>query len=289
MTDSRVWLVTGASSGFGLELVKHIARRGDLVIAASRDPAKLAGLGLGENVTAARLDQNEALPQLRAAMDDIVKIHGAVDVVVANAGYVQTGTVEESTPAETQAQFRANVLGAVDVYRAALPHMRARRSGTLVTVGSMAAWFPLAGCNVYNASKAALRRLALGLGDEVRAFGVRHCLVEPGFFRTALLTPGQHMTGSFDTRIPDYADVNRAAAAAFAGFDGAQLGDPAKGAAVLYDVVTSSGRAAGRELPSFLPLGSDAVARIREEAQAVIDEVNAWEDIASQSDYTDGK
>ncbi|KAI1146775.1 hypothetical protein F4825DRAFT_439659 [Nemania diffusa] len=287
MTTSRVWLITGASAGIGLDLAKIAASRGDRVIAASRSPHKLTGIA---GITAARLDHNEPLPQVQAAIDAIINIYGTVDIVVNNAAYVQSGTVEETTPEETQKQFQANTFGPINVYRAVLPHLRAKRSGTLLTIGSMAAWYPMNSCNLYNASKAALRWLVIGLADEVRPFGVRHCLVEPGFFRTDLLKPGSNFGATTtETRIADYADINRAADDAFANFHGAQLGDPVKGAQILYDVITSSGVAAGRDLPGFLPLGSDASAVIAKAAKKTVADIEEWADIAAQSDYPEGK
>ncbi|KAI0869058.1 hypothetical protein GGS24DRAFT_480050 [Hypoxylon argillaceum] len=287
MTTSRVWLITGASAGIGLDLAKIAASRGDRVIAASRSPHKLTGIA---GITAARLDHNEPLPQVQAAIDAIINIYGTVDIVVNNAAYVQSGTVEETTPEETQKQFQANTFGPINVYRAVLPHLRAKRSGTLLTIGSMAAWYPMNSCNLYNASKAALRWLVIGLADEVRPFGVRHCLVEPGFFRTDLLKPGSNFGATTtETRIADYADINKAADDAFVNFHGAQLGDPVKGAQILYDVITSSGVAAGRELPGFLPLGSDASAIIAKAAKKTVADIEEWADIAAQSDYPEGK
>ncbi|KAH9905056.1 NAD(P)-binding protein [Xylariomycetidae sp. FL2044] len=291
MASPRVWLITGASSGFGLELCKIAASRGDRVIAATRSPGKIPSI---PGVTAAYLDPNDELPRIEAAMQDIVAIHGTVDTVVNNAGYVQTGLVEETSPADTLAQFRVNVFGPLNIYRAVLPHLRRKRAGTLVTVGSMAAWYAMRSCNLYNASKAALRWLALGLADEVRHLGIRHCLVEPGVFRTNLLKPGANMatttTGRDDGGAgaggnPDYAEINAAADSVFAGMHGQQIGDPVKGCEIIYEVVTSSGRAAGRDLPEFLPLGSDAVVVITEAAQKAIDEVKEWEDIAVQCDH----
>ncbi len=172
MATSRVWLITGASSGFGLELAKLAAARGDRVIAATRSPKKLATTLTG--ITAARLDHNEPLPQIQAAMNDIINIYGTVDIVVNNAAYVQLGTVEETTPDETLRQFQANVFGPINVYRAILPHMRQKRAGTLVTIGSMGAWYPMRGTNLYNASKAALRRLVIGMAEEINQFGIKH-------------------------------------------------------------------------------------------------------------------
>lgn len=167
----RVWLISGASTGLGLELAKIAASRGDRVIAASRSPEKIANLA---GITSVRLDHNESLSQVQTAIKDIINIHGTVDIVVNNAAYVQTGTVEETTPEDTFRQFQANTFGPINVYRSILPHMRQKRSGTLVTIGSMAAWYPMPSCNMYNASKAALRWLTIGMADEVKQFGIQH-------------------------------------------------------------------------------------------------------------------
>ncbi|KAI2605813.1 uncharacterized protein GGS25DRAFT_357362 [Hypoxylon fragiforme] len=283
MATSRVWLITGASSGFGLELAKVAASRGDRVFAATRSPQKISDLA---GITAVRLDHNEPLPQLQATIHDIINIHGTIDVVVNNAAYVQTGTVEEMTPEETLKQFQANTFGPINVYRAVLPHMRQKRAGTLVTIGSMAAWYTMPGCNMYNASKSALRYLTTGLAEEVRDFGIRHCLIEPGLFRTELLKPDGNMAATnHATRIADYAELNATAERNFAAFDGNQAGDPVKGAKIIYDVVTSSGVAAGREFPGFLPLGSDANEQIAKSAQKVIDDMKPWEHITRLSDF----
>lgn len=278
-SSARLWLITGASSGLGLELAKIAAAKGDRVIGTSRDPRKVQSLNIA-GVMAAKLDHNEPLPQVQAQVDDILAAHGTPDIVVNNAAYVQTGTVEEVSPEETQRQFNTNVFGPINVYRALLPAMRARGSGTLVSVGSMAAWYPMPSCNLYNASKAALRMMVIGMADEVRSFGIRHCLVEPGFFRTDLLKPGNNMTGTTPkSRLPAYAEVNSTADANFAAFHGNQAGDPVRGATVMYDVFTSG------DLPGFLPLGSDATTEIRKSAQQTLDDVNKWEDISAKSDF----
>ncbi|TGJ79869.1 hypothetical protein E0Z10_g8898 [Xylaria hypoxylon] len=287
MAAPRVWLITGASAGLGLELAKVAANRGDRVIAASRSPKKLDGL---KGIKAARLDHNEPPESVQASIKDIIAIYGTVDIVVNNAGYVQTGTVEETTPEETQRQFQANTFGPINVYRAILPHLRSEGSGTLVTVGSMAAWYPMNSCNLYNASKAALRWLAIGLAEEIKPFGIKHCLIEPGFFRTDLLKPDANLAKtSTQTRIADYAQINKDADNAFANFHGTQLGHPAKGAEIMYDVITSTGIAAGRDLPSLLPLGSDANTELTKSSQGTIDQVKEWAEIAAQSDYPEGE
>lgn len=281
----RIWLITGASSGFGLELARVAASNGDRVLAASRTPEKLTSLVSSDNVKPVRLDHNEPLPQLQAAIKDILAIYGTVDIVVNNAAYVQTGMLEEVSPEDTLRQFQANTLGPLNLYRALLPHLREKGAGTLVTIGSMAAWYPMAGCNLYNASKAAMRWLGLGLAGEVSQFGIRHCLVEPGFFRTELLNPSANICGTSKTsRLPAYKDLNATTDANFAAFHGAQLGDPVKGAQIIYDVVTSSGVAAGRELPELLPLGSDASQEIAKGASKTLVSVEEWKAISTMSD-----
>ncbi|KAI0144358.1 hypothetical protein GGR57DRAFT_482337 [Xylariaceae sp. FL1272] len=219
-------------------------------------------------------------------MQKIIEIYGTVDIVVNNAAYVQTGTVEETTPEETQRQSQANTFGPINVYRAILPHLRSKRAGSLITIGTMAAWHPMNSCNLYNASKAALRWLLIGLAEEGKGFGIKHCLVEPGFFRTDLLKPGSNIgQTTTETRIADYAQLNRDADEAFANFHGSPLGDPVKGAQIMYDVITTSGVATGRQPSSFLPLGSDASKQLTEAAQLIVDQVEAWAEVAAQSDY----
>ncbi|KAK0718670.1 hypothetical protein B0T26DRAFT_648163 [Lasiosphaeria miniovina] len=282
----RVWLITGASSGLGLELAKVAVSHGDLVIAASRNPDKVKELAGKKGVQVARLDHNEPLDQIQSAVRNIIAIHGTIDVVVNNAAYVQTGTVEETSPEETLRQFQANLFGPANLYRAVLPYLRAKGHGTLVTVGSMAAWYPMESCNMYNASKAAVRSMMLGLADEVAAFGIKHCLVEPGFFRTGLLKPGGNFAGTAPAhRLDEYAELNASAEKAFEGFHGNQLGNPIKGAEVIYDVVTSSGCAAGRSLPTFLPVGSDASTEIIKAAYELINGVEEWRSISVLSDF----
>ena len=165
--------------------------------------------------------------------------------------------------------------------------MRSKHAGILATVGSMAAWYPMAGCNLYDASKAAMRMVGIGLESEIAGFGIKHCLIEPGFFRTELLNPAANMvkTGK-EARLDDYAQLNAVNDKNFEQFHGHQLGDPVKGAGIIYDVLTGTGVAKGREVPSFLPLGSDAATEIANSAQATLNQVKEWEIIARMSDFS---
>ncbi|KAK0702431.1 hypothetical protein B0T21DRAFT_378597 [Apiosordaria backusii] len=285
---SRVWLITGCSSGFGLELAKVAAARGDKVLAASRNPAKVDLSH--KNITVVQLDHNKPLPDLKKAISEIVNVYGVIDIVVNNAAYVQTGTLEEATPEETYKQFEANFFGPLNLYRAVLPHLRKQKSGTLVTIGSMAAWYPMNSCNLYNASKAALRWAGIGLAEEIKDFGIKHTLIEPGFFRTSLLKPDANLSGTpVSTRMKEYDSINATADKAFKDFHGGQLGNPVKGAEVIYDVVTSTGVAEGRELPGFFALGSDATTEIGKALDKTREDLENWREISKISDFQDGK
>lgn len=284
----RVWLITGASSGLGLSLAEVVAKKGEHVIAASRSPEKNRHLNK-KGIKVAHLNQNDSLSDIQADMESIISIYGTVDVLVNNAGYVQTGILEETSPEISARQFETNVFGVLNVCRAILPHMRGKKSGTLVTIGSMAGWMTLPACNLYGATKAAVRSIGLGLAGEVAPFGVRHMLVEPGMFRTELLNPAGDFRTSGEEHIAGYKEAADATMEHFARSHGKQPGDPVKGAEVIYDVVTSSGVAEGRELPAVLPLGSDAIDQISKSAQEAIDGCKEWREISCMSDFVEAK
>ena len=190
-----------------------------------------------------------------------------------------------SSPEETQSQFDANVFGPLNLFRAVLPHMRSKRSGTLVTIGSMAAWMRFPACNLYDTSKAAVRMISLGLDTEVSPLGIKTCLVEPGYFRTDLLGAQNKKATNKSGRIADYTEANKVVEDGLGAAHQNQAGDPVKAAEVMFDVFTSSGVAKGREVPKFLPLGSDAVEEVIKYAQEAIDDCKTWKDIASMTDF----
>jgi NAD(P)-dependent dehydrogenase (short-subunit alcohol dehydrogenase family) len=281
----QTWLITGASSGLGLHLAIIAAKQGNKVVATTRSLKKGQNIQ-DKNILFALLDQNEPLDKIKEDMEVIIHAHGPIDVVVNCAAYVHTGILEDLTPEDTYQQFQTNVFGALNVYRAVLPHMRSRKSGTLVTIGSMAAWFAHPGASIYNASKAALRLLSFGLASEVQPLGIKHLLVEPGRFRTELLKQdGNFRTSNGSGGIADYREVSEAIRQNIASEGDKQPGDPVKGAQIIYDVVTSSGVAKDKAMPSFLPLGRDAIEEISLAAQSAINVCREWRDIASSTDF----
>src|SRR5271169_664807 len=153
MSQQRVWLVTGANSGFGAEFVHQILARGDKVIATGRNPAKLAVLS-DTKAHLLKLDVTSPLQELQAIAKEAASVYGRIDVLVNNAGYIEMGTIEETTPERTFQQFNTNVFGLLNVTRAVLPYMRERRSGAVVNIGSIGGWGGIAGAGLYCATKA---------------------------------------------------------------------------------------------------------------------------------------
>ena len=183
----RVWLVTGANSGFGQAIVEAAVATGDVVVATARRPSALDDL-VGRypgQVDPAQLDVTDALG-IEATVQDVLRRHGRIDVLVNNAGRTHVGALEETTDAELRSLFEVHLFGPAALTRAVLPHMRSRGSGAIVQLSSMGGQLSFAGFSAYSATKFALEGLSEALADEVRPFGIKVLVVEPGAFRTGL-------------------------------------------------------------------------------------------------------
>ncbi|GKQ41122.1 oxidoreductase [Streptomyces sp. A012304] len=265
---NKVWLVTGASSGFGRAITEAALAAGDVVVGAARRTDGLADL------VAAHPDQLEALTldvadtaAAQAAVADVVARHGRIDVLVNNAGRTHVGAFEETTEAELRALFDVHVFGPAALARAVLPHMRERRSGAIVQMSSMGGQMSFAGFSAYSGTKFALEGMSEGLADEVREFGIKVLIVEPGAFRTGLFEAGR-AGASADSGV--YSKVGETRGFVSGG-DGAQPGDPAKAAALILAALESE------RTPLRLPLGDDAVTAVLGHLDAVREDVVAWE------------
>ncbi|KAF7377598.1 UBR-type domain-containing protein [Mycena sanguinolenta] len=229
-----VWLITGTSSGFGSCLVASVLARGDRVIATARSVGSISHLEENPNVRVRQLDVTAGAAAIAAIVDEAVGVWGRLDVVVNNAGMGYPGLLEEGGSGLLRTQFEVNFFGIMDVCAACLPHMRARKSGTIVIVGSRSAWKPeIPGLGVYATSKAAVHALSEALTVEVAPHGVRVLLVEPGAFRTKIAA-----TPFFQQNdIADYDEMRRVGVARFGSLTGTEPGDPAKAMEVVVDVV----------------------------------------------------
>ncbi|WP_217246611.1 oxidoreductase [Streptomyces sp. AC602_WCS936] len=265
---NKVWLITGASSGFGRAIAEAALADGDVVVGAARRPEALDGL------VAAHPDQMEALrldvADTAAAGDavrDVVARHGRIDVLVNNAGRTHVGAFEETGEDELRALFDVHVFGPAALTRAVLPHMRERRSGAIVQMSSMGGQLSFAGFSAYSGTKFALEGMSEGLADEVREFGIKVLIVEPGAFRTGLFGAG-NAGMSADSGV--YAKVAETRGLVSGG-DGNQPGDPAKAAALVLAALTAE------RTPLRLPLGDDGVSAVLGHLDQVREDVEAWE------------
>jgi NAD(P)-dependent dehydrogenase (short-subunit alcohol dehydrogenase family) len=224
--EKQVWLVTGAGRGMGVDITRAALAAGHAVVATGRDPRKVASaVGEAEQLLAARLDVTDPA-SAAAAVQAAIDRFGRIDVLVNNAGNFNAGFFEELSPAEFRAQIETTLFGPVNVTRAALPHMRAQRSGLVVTISSTAGIEGGQFLTAYAASKFGVEGWMESLTPEVAPFGIRTMLVEPGFFRTELLTP--ESTNYAESTIEDYAERTAQTVAAWQSMNGKQGGDPAK-------------------------------------------------------------
>ncbi|WP_380283039.1 SDR family NAD(P)-dependent oxidoreductase [Kitasatospora purpeofusca] len=265
---NKVWLVTGASSGFGRAITRAAVAAGDVVVGAARRPEAL------DDLTAAHPDQVEALrldvtdtAAIEGAVRDVLARHGRIDVLVNNAGRTHVGAVEETTDEELRDLFDLHFFGPAALVRAVLPQMRERRSGAIVQMSSVGGQLSFAGFGAYSGTKFALEGLSEALADEVREFGVKVLIVEPGAFRTSLFEAGRAGVSADSGIYPTVGGTR----AFLAGGHGSQPGDPDKAAAVILAALE-----AGRT-PLRLPLGEDSTGAVLAHLDQVREDVVAWE------------
>ncbi len=274
MTDQRkVWLVTGAARGMGVDIAKAIVAASDAVVATGRDPAAVtAALGQDDHILAAKLDVTDPA-DAEAAVQAAVARFGRIDVVVNNAGNFYAGFFEEISPEDFRAQVETTLFGPMNVTRAVLPVMRAQRSGLVVAISSTAGIVGQEFCTAYAASKFGVEGWIESLAPEVAPFGIRTMLVEPGFFRTELLSP--ESTKYAHSSIDDYVERTTQTVAAWNSMNGQQGGDPAKLASALVQLASQE------EPPLRFPAGADAVAVFEKKASDLLAQADAYRDLSS--------
>lgn len=273
----KTWLITGCSSGLGRALARAVLERGDRAAVTARDHEKLLEFQKEFPETALTLpldvtDQGSVDRAVSAVKDRF----GAVDVLINNAGYGYRAAVEEGDPQDTEKLFQTLFWGPIAVIKAVLPDMRARRSGAIINVSSIAALQTAPGSGYYAAAKCALEGMSGGLLMETAPLGIKVMVVEPGAFRTDFA--GRSLTQS-RTVIADY---EQTAGARRIGKDlshGTQPGDPAKGARQIIAAIES-------EAPPFrLLLGSDAVRFAEDVLWRRQNEYAAWREFSCQTDF----
>jgi NAD(P)-dependent dehydrogenase (short-subunit alcohol dehydrogenase family) len=263
---SKVWLVTGASSGFGRAIVQAAVAAGDVVIATARSIESIRDLAEAHpgQLDAVQLDVT-APAQISSVVHDVLQRHGRIDVLVNNAGRTHVGAAEETTDEELRSLFEVHFFGPAALVRAVLPQMRERRSGAIVQLSSMGGQLSFAGFSAYSATKFALEGLSEALADEVGAFGIKVLIVEPGAFRTGLFSAS---SASAETSV--YAHSVGQTRQMIQTGAGNQPGDPAKAAAAILHALNAE------RTPLRLPLGADAYEMIDQHLKTVRGELEEW-------------
>ncbi|MGW2706687.1 oxidoreductase [Streptomyces sp. NPDC001340] len=273
---AKVWFITGTSTGLGRALAHEVIASGDRLVATARDTKALDDLVTlaPTRVRALPLDVTDPTA-VRLAVDSALKEFGRIDVLVNNAGYALRGALEELSDTELRRQFDTNVFGALDVTRAVLPAMRAQRSGCIVQMSSVGGVMATLGGTAYAGTKFALEGLSEGLAAEVAHLGIHVLIVEPGPFRTDFTGRSVRWASPID----DYRTALDPAKEQFLAMHGTQPGDPARAA---HAIITATRM---EKPPLRLPLGANAVDRIRERLQLRLQEVDTAEPIGRSTDF----
>jgi NAD(P)-dependent dehydrogenase (short-subunit alcohol dehydrogenase family) len=275
MSDGKVWFITGSSRGFGRVWTEAALKRGDKVVATARNPAVLQPLvsAYGESILPLALDVTDRV----AAFEAVAKgrnAFGRLDIVLNNAGYGQFGAVEELSEAEVRAQIETNLFGALWVTQAALPILRAQKSGHILAVSSIGgvAAFPTVG--MYHASKWGLEGLMDALSQEVAAFGIKVTLIEPGGYATDFADPSSIRTSS---PIPAYNPIKEQL---FAVFASESVGDPQATSEAILKVVDAA------EPPRRILLGATAVPMVRKVYEERLATWDKWASVSAEAQGT---
>ena len=277
MTKKKVWLITGAGRGLGVDIAKAVLATGDAVVATGRDAARVeAAVGHHENMLPVTLDVTR--PQdADAAVKAAVGKFDRIDVLVNNAGNFFAGFFEELSPEQVRNQIDTLLFGPMNVTRAVLPVMRRQRSGLLLAISSTAGIAGQMFCTAYAAAKFGIEGWMESLTPEIAPFGIRTMLVEPGFFRTELLT--RDSTTYAEPSIADYTERTNQIVAAWNSMDGKQSGDPVKLANAIVTLVGLE------EPPARFAAGADAVQTFEAKANTLILQAHAHRELSGSLAY----
>lgn len=276
---SKIWFVSGANSGIGAGIAKAALAAGDGVVATGRNMDKLRstyGDVEHDNLALVALDVTDE-NQAKAAVAEAVARFGRIDVLVNNAGYNILGNFEELTTADFTSQFATNFYGVANLLRAVLPVMRKQRGGHIINVSSVAGVAGFMHCGAYGASKFAVEGLSLSVAAEVEKFGIHVTIVEPGFFRTDLLSASNAQFA--ESLIEDYAPEG-SSRDMWSGYNGVQQGDPAK----LGEALVVISRMVA-PLKLFVA-GSDALQAVTAAVEQRLAWIHAAEDLSKSTDGT---
>jgi NAD(P)-dependent dehydrogenase (short-subunit alcohol dehydrogenase family) len=275
---AKVWFLTGASRGFGLEIARKILAQGDQVVATARRAEQILTQlpDAGDALLAIDLDVTNA-DQAAQAVQSAVDAFGRIDVLVNNAGRGLLGAVEEASDASVRAVYEVNVFGTLTMQRAVLPIMRRQHSGHIINISSVGGLLGSPGWGIYCSTKFAMEGFSEALAQEVRPLGVWVTIVEPGYFRTDFLDASS--LGTEETIIADYESTAGAVRAHAVDVNHTQPGDPVKAAAAIVDIASAA------EPPVHLLLGTDCVALVEAKIEDLEADIEAWRPLSTSTDH----
>jgi len=276
---NKVWFVTGASKGLGLEIVRAALEAGAKVVGAVRDHVEelYETLDHHQNLLVIQLDVRSG-DQAQKGVSIAIEKFGRIDVLVNNAGYSLLSAVEEASDEEVRKQFDTNVFGVLNVLRTVLPILRKQRSGHIINVSALYGFaVSLPGYGIYGATKFAVEAITEGLSIELAPLGIKATAVEPGMFTTSLLDKNSMQESK--SVIGDYAATVGQIRNAIAGFNGKQPGDPAKFGRAMVALANSDNP------PGHLPIGKDAAEVYRVKAAMMATELEQWKELTESTDH----
>ncbi len=277
MTNKNVWFITGAGRGMGVDFAQAALAAGHAVVATGRDSDRVSRtLGKSNDLLAVKLDVTSRA-EAEVAVRATVERFGRIDVLINNAASFYAGYFEELTPEQMELQLAASLIGPMNVTRAVLPVMRKQRSGHIISISSSAGLVGFEFCTAYAASKFGLEGWMESLHAEVAPFGITTTIVNPGFFRTELLT--EQSTNYAAPSIEDY-DERRAKQLEFwKGQNGKQSGDPAKLARALITI------ASRQPPPRRFIAGADAIATAEQKIADLKAQIDANRELSTTLDF----
>jgi NAD(P)-dependent dehydrogenase (short-subunit alcohol dehydrogenase family) len=278
MKTQKVWFITGASRGFGLEIASAALVAGDRVVATVRtQPAQLATtLHNHPDLYVVQMDVTQE-DQVQDAVKQSIARFGRIDVLVNNAGFGMVTAIEEATDAEVRKQYDTNVFGLLNVTRAVLPYLRQQKSGRVINISSLFGYDAIPGWGLYGSTKFAVEGLSKGLAVELAPLGIHVTTVAPGLFSTDFLSAESYVAAK--TIIDDYQATVGPMRSGASALHGHQPGDPKKFAAVIIQLANTE------RPPLHLPVGKDTVAMYRNNAASMAQEIEAWLPVATSTDH----
>jgi NAD(P)-dependent dehydrogenase (short-subunit alcohol dehydrogenase family) len=273
MTSKKTWFITGAGRGMGADFAKGVLAAGHNVVATGRNPDAVANaVGEADDLLVVKLDVTST-QNAEAAVKAAVDRFRSIDVLVNNAASFYAGYFEELTPEQMERQLATSLVGPMNVTRAVLPVMRKQRSGHVVTISSSAGLAGFEYGTAYAASKFGVDGWMESLAPEVEPFGIHTTIVNPGFFRTELLT--KESTNYATPSIEDYAERNAAQRDWWEAQNGRQQGDPAKLAQALLTIADE------KPPPRRFIAGADAIDTAEQQIATLQQQIDAFRELSS--------